>query len=495
MSDKDYSYVERVPEAGKVRKRGSAFLRVIGSYVGLALLLGLIGLGVLGWGWTVFTAAGPLQEDKIVDLKAGTGRNEIAERLKAEGVISNSHVLSLAALAAGARGETVRPGEYEFPARAPMSEVLDIILSGKVLTYKLTVPEGWTSEMAAARINESDVLTGNAVTPPPEGALIADTQVFHRGMTRGKIMQDMQEAQTKLVDEIWAKHATDTPLKNKQEMVTLASIVEKETAKPEERPKIAAVFLNRLKKSMRLQSDPTIIYGLIGGKGKLDRALTRTDIDSNTPYNTYQIDGLPPGPIATPGRASLEAVVTPEATDALYFVADGTGGHAFATTLEEHNANVKKWRDAVKTGLLLPEGNNGVVSPDPAKIAPEVIQAPLPPVDDVAASDGQPAVADSAVAEATANKEKTLAVPAPKEGEAVQGTNAQPVAAQPPPLPVEKKTTEVAAVPAADAAAPAAKPAAEAKPAVEATAELQPGTVVRVGAQLIPIPRFKPPKP
>jgi UPF0755 protein len=481
VSDENYSYVERVPDAGKVRKRSSAFLRVIGSYLGLALLLGLIGLGVLGWGWSVFTSAGPAQDNKIVELKAGMGRQEIAQKLASEGVISNPRVMSVAALAAALRGATVRPGEYEFPSRAPMSEVLDIILSGRVLTYKLTIPEGWTSEMAVARINDSDVLSGDAVTAPSEGVLIADTQVFRRGMTRGKILQDMQAAQSKLVDEVWAKHSADTPLKSKDELVVLASIVEKETGKAEERPKVAAVFLNRLKKGMKLQSDPTIIYGLIGGKGKLERALTRADIDSNTAYNTYQIDGLPPGPIATPGRASLEAVVTPDATDAIYFVANGTGGHVFATTLEDHNANVKKWRDAVKNGILLPEGNNGTVSPDPNIIAPEVVQPPLPAGDDVTAGDAAPAVDDAAVAEAAATKEKTQGVPAPKEGDAAQGADAQPVAAQPPPLPVEKKV--------------ATEPVQQAAAVLAAGADLKPGTVVKVGAQLIPIPRFKPPKP
>jgi UPF0755 protein len=495
VSEDDYGFVERVPDAGIVRKRNSAFLRVIGGYLGLALILGLIAFGALGWGWTIFTSAGPLKENKIVDLKAGSGRNEIAQKLAEEGVISNPRVMSVAALAAAVRGSTVRPGEYQFPARAPMSEVLDIILSGRVLTYKLTIPEGWTSEMAVARINDNDVLTGDAVTPPAEGTLIADTQVFRRGMTRAKILQDMQEAQSKLVDDIWAKHSSDSPLKSKEQMVTLASIVEKETAKAAERPKIAAVFLNRLKKGMRLQSDPTIIYGLTGGKSKLDRALTRSDIDSNTAYNTYQIDGLPPGPIATPGVASLEAVVTPDATEALYFVADGTGGHAFATTLEDHNANVKKWREVVKSGILLPEGNNGTVSPDHNKIAPEVQQPALPAGDDVTAGDAvdAPAVADAAVAEATATKGQTQGVPAPKEGDAVQGSEAKPVAVEPPPLPVEKKTAVAAAE--SDANVPAVESPSAGVPATDIAGVLKPGTVVKVGTQLVPIPRFKPPKP
>ncbi len=497
MSDDKYDYVEKVPDAGSVRKRGSAFARVVGGYMGLALLLCLIGAGVLGWGYTIFNAAGPLKEDKIVDLAAGMSRNEIAEKLASEGVISDYRVMSIASLLAEARGASVRSGEYMFPARATMADVLDTLLSGRVLTYKLTIPEGWTSEMAVARINDNDVLSGLPVAVPAEGTLVADTQVFQRGMTREKILKDMQEAQAKLIDEVWARKPADSPLQTKEQMVTLASLIEKETAKADERPKIAAVFLNRLKKNMRLQSDPTIIYGLVGGKGKLDRALTRADIDSATPYNTYQINGLPPGPIATPGRAALEAAVTPDPTDALYFVADGTGGHAFASTLEEHNANVKKWRAAVKSGILLPEGNNGTVSPDPNKIMPEVEQAPLPAVDDVVSGEAQPAVDDKAVAEAAATKDQTQAVPQPKQGEPAPGETAKPVAAEPPPLPASKpaatKVETAAAEPpaAADTQSSASSTDVTAAPG----AAPRPGSVIKVGERLVPIPQFKPPKP
>jgi UPF0755 protein len=483
VSEDNDDYVDRVPDASVTRRRGSAFVRVTGRLLGLVLLCGLLLLGGLGWGWAVFTARGPLQEAKVVDLSAGMGRTEIAHKLASEGVISDARVMSAVSLVSQLRGGTVLPGEYEFPAKATMADVLDIIQSGRVLTYKLTIPEGWTSEMAVARINQNDVLDGNDVSPPVEGSLIADTQVFRRGMTRAKLLQDMQAKQAKLIDDVWAKNPPGSPLTSKEQMVTLASIVEKETAKADERPKIAAVFLNRLKKNMRLQSDPTIIYGLVGGKGKLERALTRADIDSTTPYNTYQIDGLPPGPIATPGRASLEAVVAPAQTQALYFVADGTGGHAFAVTLDEHNANVKKWREAVKSGILLPEGNNGTVSPDPEKLVPEVQQTPLPAVDDVDADGQVPAATDdAAVAEAAATKEKTLEVPQPKESEAAE---AKPIAAQPPPLPVEKKVVDVEPVTGTETDPPAA-----AQPVADARA----GTVVKVGAELVPIPLFKPPK-
>jgi UPF0755 protein len=221
---------------------------------------------------------------------------------------------------------------------------LSIITSGKFLTYKVTIPEGWTSQMAVSRLEEQDKLDGAVSTIPTEGSLKPDTYVFRRGLTRDKMLEDMQAANTKMVDELWAAKPADTVLKTKEEFVTLASIVEKETGVAEERPQVASVFINRLKQGMRLQSDPTIIYGIMGGKGRLDRPITKSDIDSATPYNTYQIPALPPGPICNPGRAALEAVLNPDKTPYIYFVANGTGGHAFAVTLEEHNANVKKWR-------------------------------------------------------------------------------------------------------------------------------------------------------
>ncbi len=208
--------------------------------------------------------------------------------------------------------------------------------------------------MAVARVAENDVLTGEVTAVPVEGAIMPETYVFRRGLTRQKMLDDMQAAQAKMLDEAWKARAVSSTLKTKEEAVTLASIVEKETAIPEERPLIASVFHNRLKQGMRLQSDPTIIYGLVGGKGKLERGLTKDDLDSDTAYNTYKIDGLPPGPIANPGRASLEAVLNPPDTGYLYFVADGSGGHAFAKTLEEHNANVAKWRTIESVQATLP---------------------------------------------------------------------------------------------------------------------------------------------
>ena len=215
---------------------------------------------------------------------------------------------------------------------------------GRVVAHQLTIPEGLTSEQIVARLLDDDILSGNIKEIPREGSLLPDTYNFNRGMTREQIIQRMQQAQQRVLKEVWDRHSPDLPIKTPEQLVVLASLVEKETGKPEERTRVAAVFVNRLKQRMRLQSDPTIIYGLVGGKGTLSRPIMKSEIEQPTPYNTYQIDGLPPGPIANPGRASLEAVANPARTRELYFAADGTGGHAFAETYEQHQRNVARLR-------------------------------------------------------------------------------------------------------------------------------------------------------
>jgi UPF0755 protein len=460
---------DRVPDAVLPKQRAPVFARVIGSLVGWALFFLLAMGGLVFWAWGEFTASGPLKQAQVITLAEGASRTDITKQLQDQGIISDARVMNAVSLAYSLRGSSLKHGEYEFQPGATMANVLSVIAAGRVMTYKLTVPEGWTSQMALQRVNSNDVLTGEPVASLPEAVVIADTQVFRRGMTRAKLVQDMQAAQNKLLDEVWAKRAADSVLKSKEEMVTLASIVEKETAKADERPKVAAVFLNRLKKGMRLQSDPTIVYGLVGGAGKLERALTRADIESKTPYNTYQIDGLPPGPIATPGRAALEAVVMPAETQDLFFVADGTGGHAFAATLQAHNDNVKRWRDLQRNGIQLP-GDAGDLTEPPDNT---VEQTPLPALENAPVT-----VDDPAINEAAANAKKLNTVPDPAEGEAAnQPIIAAPKAAEPPPLPVQKKT----------------------KPAVDATettkAAPKPGSVVKVNGKLVPIPRLKKAKP
>jgi UPF0755 protein len=227
-----------------------------------------------------------------------------------------------------------------------MQEIMQLLKSGKSILYSVSLPEGLTVKQMFSKLSADAVLEGDLPAElPAEGTLRPDTYKFSRGTKRGEIVAQMAAAQKALVDQIWDRRDPDLPISSREEFLTLASIVEKETGIADERSRVASVFINRLEKGMRLQSDPTIIYGIFGGDGKpADRPILKSDLDKQTPYNTYLIKGLPPTPIANPGRAALEAVANPSRTSDLYFVADGTGGHVFAATLDEHNNNVRRWR-------------------------------------------------------------------------------------------------------------------------------------------------------
>ncbi|NJO54032.1 MAG: endolytic transglycosylase MltG [Bacteroidales bacterium] len=310
----------------------------------LTVVVGLALMAALSYGEALLRKPGPLGAEKIVNLSRVSGFRDIGDLLEREGVVENGWVFVGGVLLRQARQE-LKAGEYLFPRAASVDDVIGIIASGKSVLHQVTVPEGLTSEQTVARLLENDVLTGPIREIPKEGSLLPETYRFSRGITREQILQRMAADQRRVVAEIWAKRAPDLPLRSPEDLVTLASIIEKETGKAGERPRVAAVFINRLNRRMKLQSDPTIIYGLVGGKGALGRPILRADIDRPTAYNTYVIDALPPGPIANPGRASLEAAANPADTKDLFFVADGTGGHAFAETLEEHNRNVARWRE------------------------------------------------------------------------------------------------------------------------------------------------------
>ena len=338
------------PTAGPVPPRRSRRARsqvvVFMNFLMSAIVLVTAGAGLALWyGKATFEERGPSTENDTVLVKPNTGLIQIADLLERNGLISDGVIFRLGVQAYD-NDDKLKAGEYEIKAGASMHEIMELLKSGRSMLYSLTVPEGVTVDQAFQRIASNEVLTGDMPPEmPQEGALIADTQRFTRGTTRQEVINKMLAEQKKLVEGIWERRAPDHPLKDIEEFVTLASIVEKETGVADERSRVAAVFLNRLGKGMRLQSDPTIVYGLFGGKGKpSDRPIYRSDIDKPTPYNTYVINGLPPTPIANPGRASLEAVANPSKTEDLYFVADGTGGHVFATTLEEHNENVARWR-------------------------------------------------------------------------------------------------------------------------------------------------------
>jgi UPF0755 protein len=324
---------KRVPAARKPR-------RARGPRLGLLALL-LAALAVGGWALWSFAGPGPTARTATTDvvLTKGSGVAGIAGQLADAGVIRSK---PLFVLAAKLGGRSLKAGEYEFPSGASMARVLSDLRAGRVVRHLITVPEGWTSEMAAAAVSRSPVLTGIAVAPP-EGALLPEPYEVRRGEDRTAVLQRMEAAQGKLLAKLWPQRQPGLPFTTPQEAVTLASIVEKETALPQERPRIAAVYINRLRAGMRLESDPTTIYGISQGR-PLGRGITRAELADKTPYNTYQVAGLPPTPIANPGRASIEAVLNPPKTNELFFVANGQGGHAFSASFEEHQKNVARWR-------------------------------------------------------------------------------------------------------------------------------------------------------
>lgn len=324
------------------------FIAGANALISVLIVFGLLLLMGVEYAQQSFREPGPLESDKAVIIGRGAGSRDIAEQLKREGIIENTWLFAAGVQFTGQR-DKLKAGEYLIPARASAEQVIDILASGKVIEHPVTVPEGLTTQQIVDRLMSEAVLTGEVRDLPPEGTLLPETYRVTRGTTRAALLQRMTEAQRKVVDEVWAKRDSRVPVKSPQELVTLASIVEKETGIASERPRVAAVFVNRLQKNMRLQSDPTIIYGLVGGKGTLGRPILRSEIARATPYNTYSINGLPPGPIANPGRASLEAAARPAATNDLYFVADGSGGHAFADTYDEHQRNVARWREVERT--------------------------------------------------------------------------------------------------------------------------------------------------
>lgn len=288
-------------------------------------------------------APGPLTVQTNVVVEPGMGVANIAEQLHRDGLIADATVFKLWARATD-RHRRLKAGEFEVPPRASMDALLNLLVSGKTVVRKLTLPEGITVTEAMILIQDAEGLKGAVAAIPDEGWLLPETYHYKWGDERVDMILNMSAAMEDEVRQAWSARPKDLPLASPLELLTLASIVEKETAVAEERPIIAGVFLNRLRKGMRLQSDPTVVYAVTSGAGPLGRALTRDDLKIDSPYNTYVIKGLPPAPIALPGKAALQAVVHPAETDALYFVADGTGGHVFSKTLKQHNRNVAKWR-------------------------------------------------------------------------------------------------------------------------------------------------------
>ncbi|NYZ11986.1 endolytic transglycosylase MltG [Azospirillum sp. RWY-5-1] len=308
------------------------------------LAVAVAGAAGLLWGGLRMTAPGPLAEPAAVVIQRGSGLEAIAITLDESGVIDSPLIFALSAKLTGGM-RNLRAGEYAFAPGVSMDGVLRQLRDGKTVVRRLTVPEGLTSAQIVALLRSEPALTGEPKAVPEDGTLLPETYHYQFGDSRDALLERMRVAMDQALADAWKQRAPDLPISSARDALVLASIVEKETAVPAERSRVAGVFLNRLEQGMKLQSDPTVIYALTDGGGELGRALTRADWRYESPYNTYHASGLPPGPIANPGRASLLAAVKPERHEFLYFVADGTGGHAFAKSLPDHNRNVARWRE------------------------------------------------------------------------------------------------------------------------------------------------------
>lgn len=356
---------EQVPEPPKRSRRARNPFVVIGNAIFTLLVVAMLLAGAAFWyGKKMVEAPGPLREDVVVNIPQGARKTDIADILKRADVIAADRWTFVGAVYALNANSGLKSGEYLFQKNASLRDVIGTIVEGKVVQHAFTVPEGLTSEQIVARLMESDIFTGSLKEQPREGTLLPDTYNFPRGTPREQVIQRMQQAQKRVVTDVWARRNPDVPLRSPEQLVTLASIVEKETGKADERTRVAAVFANRLRQKIKLQSDPTIIYGLVGGKGTLGRPIKRSEIQQPSPYNTYVIDGLPPGPIANPGRASLEATANPARTRDLFFVADGSGGHTFAESYDQHQKGVAKLR-----AMERQQQNDTVEADDPQPVA------------------------------------------------------------------------------------------------------------------------------
>ncbi len=358
---------EQLPPPPKRSERARNPFVVVGNAIITIVLVLLIGSAAgYYYGMQKIEAPGPLQDEKVVNIPTRAGMADIADTLQREGVIDNNRWAFIGAVIALKARSELKPGEYAFQENASLRSVIATMVDGKVVQHSVTIPEGLTSEQIVARLSDNDIFAGSINEIPREGTLLPETYKFPRGTTRDQVIGRMQQAQKRLVAEVWEHRNPDIPVKTPEQLVTLASIIEKETGKADERSRVAAVYVNRLRQKMKLQSDPTIIYGLVGGKGTLGRPIKRSEITQPSPYNTYVVDGLPPGPIANPGRASLEAAANPARTRDLFFVADGTGGHSFTETYDQHQKNVAKLRAMEK------QIQNDTVEPadDPPPAAP-----------------------------------------------------------------------------------------------------------------------------
>jgi UPF0755 protein len=334
----------------RTRRRSNGFLDVANGVLTLIVLGMLVAGGIVFFGISRFYGDGPVTEETAFLVESGNSINTVSNRLAEQGLIENAMIFQ-----AGARlldkGGDLKPGEFRIAARSSMADILRELTEGQPVQYVVTVPEGFTSWQVMERLNGDTHLTGELTTQPAEGSILPSTYDYVPGATKQSVLDRMQAAMTDAVAEVWANRAADLPISTPEELVILASVIEKETGIATERGVVASVFENRLRQDMPLQSDPTIIYGITGGRGSLGRRLLQSEIDAETPYNTYQIRGLPVGPIANPGIESLRAAANPDDTDYVYFVAAGpvpSDGHLFAVDYDEHLRNVARYRQIIR---------------------------------------------------------------------------------------------------------------------------------------------------
>lgn len=328
------------------RRRRAGLIEIVNGALTLMVLAILVAGGVVLYGVHSFYSDSTVGKDTNFLIDKGSGMSRVASELESEGLIANRFIFQLGGLALH-KAHKIKAGEFRIAAGSTMADVWREITEGRPIEIAMTIPEGFTSWQVVNRLNREPRLTGEITAIPPEGSILPNTYDFEPGTTRQSVLERMQQAMKDKLAEVWAGRDPTLPLSSPQQLVTLASLVEKETGVPSERAKIAAVFVNRLKKHMRLQSDPTIIYGITKGEGALGRPLKKSEIEEETAYNTYQIDGLPPTPIANPGIDALMAAAHPDKTDALYFVAAGldpSQGHLFSSTYAEQRKNVARLR-------------------------------------------------------------------------------------------------------------------------------------------------------
>jgi len=395
--------------AGKGKRSGT-----VAALLAASATFSLFLIAALAWGWSVYYAPGPSAREgqaTVVTLPAGSGVSAIAATLRSAGVIRSTDMFKAAATLTGA-DRRLRAGEYQVPTKTSLRGVLRLLTDGRVVRHFVTIPEGWSSAQAVDILNKEAVLTGTIETTPDEGSLWPETYEVARGETRASVIARMQRAQTDNLARLWAARSPATVVRSPEEAVILASIVEKETGLAAERPRVAAVFSNRLRQGMRLESDPTIVYGITQGR-PLGRGIRLSELQRDTGFNTYLIDGLPPTPIANPGKDAIAAVLNPPRSQDLFFVADGTGGHVFAPTYEQHLLNVARWREIERRKAGLPPG--AMPPATPGAVVPGVV--PGAPVE--GAPTGQAVITMQAPGEVTPSRAlrpaTPAATPAPKQ--------------------------------------------------------------------------------